>query len=126
MFEITVNKKELIDKIKANRAEHATVFEAALEGYKTFVLEQLEKRIERLRKGKTIEENLRYLVPQDHTDEYDRVIDMLEMHLEDDITLDIGLYAQYVDNDWDWARNFAASNSSYTVLSGTSYGKFVK
>lgn len=127
MFTITVLKKDLIEKIRQNRDEHRAVFDAAIEGYREFVLEQLEKRIKRLQAGKTIEESFRFVVPEDHTDDYDRVIAMLEMDVgADTIVLEESLYRMYCDNDWDWARNFAISNSGYTQLKGTNYGKFIK
>lgn len=129
MFEITVMKKELIDKIRQNRDEHREVFEQALEGYRELVTEQLEKRIKRLQAGKKIEETLRFVIPEDHTEDYDRVIAMLEMDVSGDtITLEEDLYAMYVDNDWAWAKNFAISNAGYTasVAGSANYRKFVK
>lgn len=125
MFQVTVPKNELIEKISANREEHRAVFESAIEGYRTFVMERLEARIVRLKEGKTIEETLYYAIPVDHTDDYTRVIDMLNMDTSDVITLDENMYRCYVDNEWSWARQFAASNSGYTVLRDTSYGKFL-
>lgn len=126
MFSITVDKIDLITKVKANRDEHRQVFEEAIVGYRKFVHEQLEAMIAQLEAGKTIKQSFSFVIPEDHTDDYDRVIGMLEMDLEGRIVLDESLYRMYVDNDWDWARNFAVSNSGYTQMAGTSYGKFVK
>lgn len=124
MFNITVTKPALLEKLRANRDEHRAVFEAAMEGYREYAIAQLDRRIALLREGKTIEENYRVPIPEDHTDDYDRVIGMLEMDTAATVDLDESQYACYVDNDWAWARNFAVTNSGYTQLAGTSYGKF--
>lgn len=125
-FQITVNKAALLEKLRAGRDEHRTIFESAIEGYRRVVTEALERRIQMLRENKTIEETMRFTVPVDHTDDFTRVIEMLEMDLEANITIDEARYRMYVDNEWDWATNFAASNSGYTTaVAGSSYGKFL-
>lgn len=126
MFTIRVKKNALLEKIRENRAEHRAIFEKAVEGYKDFVIANLDRRIERLRQGKAIEETLYFAVPQDHTDDYDRVIGMLEMSLDEELELEESLYRMYVDNNWAWAQNFATSNASYTALAGSSYQKYVQ
>lgn len=125
MFTIKVKKNDLIAIIEKNRDEHRGIFEQALIGYRAFVAQKLEEKIERLKEGKTIEESFRFIVPQDHTDDYNRVIDMLKMDLNEEVELLETQYRCYVDNDWDWVRNFAVTNSGYTTLAGTSYDRFV-
>lgn len=128
MFQITVVKKDLIVKIKANREEHRSIFDEAIVGYRAYVTDKLEERIKRLEAGQTIEESFRFAVPEDHTGDYDRVIAMLEMDTNEEITLEEDLYACYVDNDWAWAKNFALQNAGYTTSLAKSpgYGKFLK
>lgn len=125
-FNITVNKAALIDKIRTNRDEHRAIFDAAIEGYRRVVTEALEARIRILQDGKTIEQTIVFAVPVDHTEDFTRVLDMLEMDLEATVTIDEARYRMYVDNEWDWARNFASTNSGYTTgVAGSSYGKFL-
>jgi hypothetical protein len=111
---VTVNRDELLAKITANRAQHRAVFEKALKAYRARVLEILEQRIARIRKGKEIDLYFNLPVPQDHTDDYDAVIDMLGMHQSTDIEIKADDYACFVRDDWSWKREWMASTMAYT------------
>jgi len=116
MKTVKVNKDELINKLKENRAKHRDVFEAALEGYRGKCYEVLQERIDQLRQGKRINMYFNLSEPQDQTKDYDRALTMLEMSVDDLIEIDERSFQCYVMDDWDWREAFKASNSMYTSL----------
>jgi len=118
-MEITVSKTDLLDILRANRAKHRETFEAALQGYAAEAKNLLEKHLESLRQGRTPAISIILDRPEDRTRDYSRVIGMLEMHQGDTFTLDETSYAQYVDDDWQWKRQWLKLSSAYAPESVT-------
>jgi hypothetical protein len=125
MEKITVDKNDLLARIRSNRDKHREVFLEALEGYRLSLLDELEAHVKDLRNGKAPEVRIFIDRPQDHTRDYDRVIAMLEMHKSDEFTLSEADFAQYFLDDWSWKRQWGAANSGYvsakTRMSATDY-----
>jgi hypothetical protein len=120
---ITVNKADLLAKMKENRDKHRQVFIDSLEGYRKALLDELEAHVKDLQNGKAPVIHIGLPRPTDHTREYDRVIGMLEMDKGSEFTLDETTYAQYVDDDWHWKRQWLRMSSSYAAGSTISnYG----
>lgn len=122
MENIRVKKSELLDILRKNRAEHRQIFEEAVEGYRHEVIKQLSQRLDDARNGKKIDISIRLNQPQDQTKDYDRVIGMLEMTVDDIIELDELSYQQYVMDDWNWSHNFLHTNSAYSVTATSKLG----
>jgi hypothetical protein len=118
MQNIKVKKTELLEKMRDNRDAHREAFLAALEGYRQHALRELNQRVKALEEGRTPEITIDILRPVDHTRDYDRVIGMLEMDVEEELTLSEMDYSQYVKDDWQWKRQWTLSNSGY-VSGGT-------
>ena len=112
---ITVDKKELLLTVKANRGRHREIFEEALQGYRKQAVELLEQRLDQLRRGSIIAITIHLPEPADHTKDYDRVIRMLEMDLRAQVELNEHDFAAYVMDDWQWKRQFLTSNSIYSA-----------
>jgi hypothetical protein len=53
--------------------------------------------------------------PRDHTSDYDRVIMMLEMSVDDTIVLDANEFDQYVRDVWAWTHYDATTLGEYAV-----------
>ena len=51
--------------------------------------------------------------PEDHTDEYDSVIELLEASLDDEFELTYGQFNNYVLDKWGWQEHFLAMSSHY-------------
>lgn len=113
MRDVEVKKSELLMKIKANRAEHRSLFERAQVGFRKRAIEHLDKMLADAKAGREIALYVGLQAPIDKTSDYDRVIGMLEMSVEETIDLDEKSYAQYVLDDWSWKQNVAHLNSSY-------------
>lgn len=112
---VTVDKGELLKILRENRNLHREVFEAACEGYRNKAIELLDGYLKELRAGHRPQIAIHLPPPEDHTPDYDRVIRMYEMHLEDKIELDEETFSAYVMDDWSWKRQFLATNSSYAA-----------
>ena len=119
MEAITVDKSQLIGKITNNRKDHRKIFEEAVEGYKKESIRLLEEHIRNIKNGDLIEIFVRLPRPEDHTSDYDRVLEMLNMHIGDEIEIDEASFASYVMDDWDWKRQFLSTNSAYSAMAMT-------
>ena len=123
MREVKVNRDELVEKVRANRIKHIEEYEEAVDGYKEAALEAIDKAMARLKCGiqdleagevlalHAVTFNLQ--VPQNHSRDYDQVIAMLEMSVDDQLTIRADEFACYVMDDWDWKSDFLATNSVY-------------
>ena len=120
MENVTVNKVELLEKIRANREDHRRIFEEALAGFQAKVTQELDKMVVRASRGIRESVAISIRAPEDHTRDYDRVIAMLEMSVEDEISLTQSNFAQYVMDDWDWQGRFLSN----VYGSGTARSKF--
>jgi len=114
-MQITVRKDDLLKKLRENRDKHHTVFQASLRGYSEHCHEILAAHIRAIDSGRTPEIRITVARPEDHTRDYDRVIGMLEMHQGDTFALDEVMYAQYVDDDWGWKRQWLKLSSEYAA-----------
>jgi len=115
MHDIRVDKDKLLEVLSFNRGEHRAIFEAATLAYREAAIAALDRRIQELRDGKPVTMTFGLVVPEDHTDDYDRVIGMLEMSLDNEVDLPEHEYTQFVDDDWSWKRQWQASTASYVA-----------
>lgn len=53
-------------------------------------------------------------VPQNHAKDYDQVIAMLEMCVDDELSIRSDEFACYVMDDWDWKEDFLHTNKRYS------------
>ena len=114
MDSVKVDRVKLLETIRENREKHRTVFLEAIEGYKEAVIEALEKRLTDAKKNKRVSHIIQLVQPMDQTKEYDKIIRMLEMSIEQNIELSDREFAQYVMDDWTWKHQFLVSNSGYS------------
>jgi len=111
----TYRKDELLAIIRANRETHLEVLRAALDGYRAEAMKVLNGTLGQIRDGRAPELRILLARPENHAKDYDRIIRMLEMEVQHDVTLDEGQFAHYVMDDWDWKRNWVLRNSSYAA-----------
>jgi len=120
MKDITVTKQELISKLEANRAEHRAIFEEAIDGYRDKAIELLKEQIKRVRNGAIERVIVSIPIPEDHTNDYDRVLAMLNMEITNEIVLTEADFATYVLDDWGWQGGFIQTSSNYSALARSS------
>lgn len=116
MYEVTVKKTELLQTLRENRAGHRDVFLKAQEGYKKQLIEYLDQMIEAARAGKKVKHRIDLAEPQDRTKDYDRIIKMVEMNVEEHIKLDSVSFDRYVMDNWEWKDAVTTTNTAYAAL----------
>ena len=113
MNTVKVNKQELLKKLQANRAAHRDLFIKAQTGYRELVIQELDKSIADARAGRAIRTHIRLEAPQDHTSEYDNVIEMLRMSVDETIELEAHAFQCYVLDKWQWAAADLLTKTAY-------------
>jgi hypothetical protein len=111
--EIVVDKGELLDVLRTNRARHRDVFLKAQQGFRERAITELDRSLADARAGNDVRLAVHLPKPEDHTEDYDREIRMLEMHQEPRVKIRAALFDQIVMDRWGWSATFNATNSAY-------------
>jgi len=109
--------KELFEILEKNRDGHRAVFESALEEFKIQAIKAFEQRIDRIKQGDKINLWVDLEEPKDHTQEYDVVLKMLALTIDQEIELNDRQFRQFVMDEWDWKNDFIRTASNYTKVS---------
>jgi len=110
---VRLAKDRLLERIRKNRDDHRAIFEEALDGWKSQVAKDLEEAAEAAKVGKAFKVHFGLVKPEDHTDDYDSVIALLEMSEDDEFELTWHEFQNYVMDKWDWQATFLTNSSSY-------------
>jgi hypothetical protein len=124
MNTVKVKREELLAKVRSNREAHRTLFIKAQEGYRKLVIEELDRMLKDAKEGLRIQRSVTLTEPSNHVKDYDRVITMLEMSVDDTITLDAQAFDRYVMDNWDWSRFALATNTAYAAETPQPPGKW--
>lgn len=117
MNQVTVDKHELRKILEKNMDTHHADFELAWDGFQKKALQNAEsivKALKNVKKGGQVTLHVNLSPPQNHTDDYQRAIEMLDWEQENRVVLTQGEFMQLVQDDWGWKQNFTASNMMYT------------
>ncbi len=114
MKEVKVNVVDLRATMEANRKTHADEVAEAWIGYRASAEAKLKAALRKLRKDGKFE-GVYLAEPQDHTGDYDRVLAMLNMTVDTQITLTASEFDQYVRDNWTWALGAKMLNSTYAA-----------
>lgn len=115
MEQVTVARVTLLRAIERNRVKHKAAYDKAIPAYRRKLIEAHERALVKAKRGDAPGPIL-LRKPEQHLDEYDRVIGMLKMHTEDTITLTAGEYDSYIRDKWDWSAAFFANTTSYASM----------
>lgn len=113
--------EDLLGKLRENQITHTKEAAEAREGY----YRQLEDKVVRLlssireasesgstdEKVNTYDINLSF--PEDHSKDYGRIIDVLEMTTAKTVKLTLSEFDKYVRDNWEWTESFKMSSSVY-------------
>ena len=113
MREVKCKRVELLEKLKENRENHQEAFELALVAYRDQAVAELEAMLAEAREGKRIRRSVSLVEPVNQTKEYNQAIMMLEMSVDERITLNEQEFACFVMDRWRWKEQFALTASSY-------------
>ena len=122
MNNVKIKKSDLLSKITENRGQHRRIFEEALVGYRAAAIDELDRALKDAREGRRIRRGMTLVEPLDHTAEYDSVIEMLKMSVDDVIELNWGAFLSYVRDEWEWKRQFLVTNSKYSSVAASEVG----
>lgn len=117
MENVIVGKDDLISRIKQNKEKHLAEYKETREKYKWKMAGLLQDLVEEVKSGKLADLSLiyHYPAPQEYLSEYDTALTMLEMSVDDTITLSEEDFKKFVMDDWNWKKSFSASNTFYSV-----------
>lgn len=125
MKTVTVNKNALRTTLLENRTTHQDDFELAWEGFKKRAVSELEAYLA-VTKRRTPNDNVNDFIsfdpPVNHTEDYDRAIEMLDWELSDEVELTEQEFRQLVQDSWAWKQQFTHSNVLYTGSASPSKG----
>ena len=116
---VTVNRLALIKAIKEGRDQHRAQYDEAVVDFKAKLEAELSRVLKQVRKGNVQEHHVNVTPPPCHLTDYDDVIEMMEMSVDENITLDRDAFKAYFKNEWSWTRTFNTLNSSYKVGIGS-------
>lgn len=114
MNTVVVKRDELLEKVTENRNNHRAIFEEAQTKYREFVIGELDSMLADAKAGRKVRRSVSLPEPEDHTRDYDRVIMMLKMSVDDEIELMNQEFENYVMDNWGWNASFAANTMRYT------------
>jgi len=116
MQNVKVDRTAVLERVKTNREQHRKIVLEAMEGYRTAVIKELDRMLSDAKEGKRIRTRVELIAPQDHTREYDTVIDMLQMSVENEVTLTSVDFMRYVRDEWEWQHQFLEANAAYSEV----------
>jgi len=115
MKTITVSKEDLKSALVKNRTAHVKDFNLATENYWLRAEAEVERLLRRV-KGKRVDNNELFInlqKPESHETDYDTALEMLEWHMSDTIEVSQTEFKQFIQDEWQWKRNFAATTQFY-------------
>lgn len=115
-FKIKVSKKVLLQEIMHNRHQHDNSSKKALQIYKQQAEQALRNRLNDIESSNIEPE--KYLLfdmqcPVSYVEQYDRIIDMLNMSTDTEITLSEEQFRQWVEDNWYWKKAWKKVSGSY-------------
>lgn len=115
MNNVTVNREELIKRLETNRTAHRDVFLEAQKRYRELAIAELDAMLAEARAGKRIRRSVTLIEPQDHTSDYDLVLDMLGMEVGETIAISQQEFSCYARDEWAWRQQWTATNATYGI-----------
>lgn len=113
MRKVVLDKQELLETVKENREKHKEVYEKACDEYRKKVAKRFRELADVADEGGLPDPSTDLNKPEEHLDDYDQSIEMLEADQRDQVTLTNEEYQKLVEDDWNWSRRFARNTSSY-------------
>ncbi|HET8688784.1 MAG TPA: hypothetical protein VFM18_19375 [Methanosarcina sp.] len=119
MNSVKVNKKELLEILRANKEKHVTEFNEAVSDYKAGVAKLAKANLKLANSGDLDKfKQIRGVpnAPTSYETSYSRAIRMLELSVEEVIEVGEHEFNQLVLDEWDWKHNFTTSNAFYKSI----------
>lgn len=115
MHDVKVNKEETLKVVIENMEKHVSDFTKSLINYKKYAEDAYKEALEILKTDGEVIRNFELDKPVSHLGDYNRVIKMLEMSVEQEISLTSHEFEQYIMDKWNWKDSFRLSNAKYAT-----------
>lgn len=110
------HKKEMVlASLHKQLRGHKEILEEAWEGFVKDALEHVTKVLEQLEKGERAAVSIHIEAPEDHTQEIELAIAILESTVNLDVKLSSRDFDHYVLGHWEWNERFLLSNAKYSM-----------
>lgn len=96
---VKVKTEDLLKILVENRDKHSQLYKDAMEGYFVETKAKLEKKLKDIEDKKSFS-SFKVNVPRDHTEDYNRIIDMLTMSQDTELVIQSNEFNQYVRDEW--------------------------
>ena len=119
---IKVNVEDLLKHVRENQTKHDKILKAAIKGYWKQCRVRLYDALRSVKDKQPNWQNTLFDVrtaPEDHSDDYNSAICMLEMCAEPIIEISRQDFEAYVMNKWHWRSTFIATSVAYGVTGPT-------
>jgi RNA-splicing ligase RtcB len=117
MRSVKVDKDKLLGTLRTNAETHKQDFEIAFAAFQEKVIENVEARLASWKAGNEVTQEALWInmeVPEDHSEDYERAIEMLAWEVGDEVVLQEQEFREYVQDKWTWKGKFATDNQFYT------------
>ena len=116
---VNVKRSDLLDALRRNRSLHIAEYAEALRDFRLKMKAELERAQAALEavEDKDLPKfklNLP-VVTQNYLKNYDEVIEMLELSVDETINLDSESFQAYFKNKWSWTDSFRTIAASYKM-----------
>jgi len=111
---ILLKKKELIEKIKENKEVHVKEYKDAVVAYKKEAEHQLMTEVARVQEG-ALDAKLDLVTPVNNADNYDKILQMFEWDVRDEVELSQNEFLEYVQDETEFAVAAKYSNTYYSA-----------
>lgn len=109
---VIISKAKLIARIKANKEAHIKDYQQAVVDYKKEAAAQLAQQTKELEEG-SLKIDLKLVPPVDKSDRYDKIIQMFEWEVNDNVELTKDEFDEYVLDETSEILHAKMLNSSY-------------
>lgn len=113
MNNVNIEKGVLLPIIEENKQKHNQIYVAAVSGYWAKAEEVLNQKLTQIKNQEKIDSYLGLSFPENHEDDYNRVIKMVALSSDNVLNLTQIEFNQYVMNNWSWRNSFLSTNSIY-------------
>lgn len=117
-MKVTIKVKDLIKHLNKNKEQHIKDFASAKKIYLKKVIEHLETSLVKAKEGKLIKGEYKHNMhqPVDKSAEYDKYIGMFEMATEEEMTISVEDYDNFVNDEWHWVSQSKTINAMYNTV----------
>lgn len=115
---VNVSRTDLIEAVKRGKELHLKAYAEAQSDYQVNVNVFLTEAVRRVSQGDFSMVKIPFDPPVLRTTEYDEVIEMMEVSVDETINLDAESYKAYYKNEWPWTRSFLESAALYKSMLG--------